>query len=343
MSSWSGYAARPASTGGRSASRRPGRLLLRVRRRVRARHARAPAPAAVGRHRLELAHAAMLPVRGHPMSKSALETGRAGRPAARGGSLAGDVPGSRAARRSTAASRSASPLTTCPTGCSLLEEVAEYLASGYRRIKLKIKPGWDLEPRARGPRALRPDIPLQVDANAAYTLAEHRPLAELDAFDLLLIEQPLPEDDLVGHAAAGEAAPDADLPGRVDRLAPRCGGRAIALGACRDHQHQAGSGRGLPGGARDPRPLPRARRRRSGAAACSRPASAGPRTSRSPRCPASRLPGDTRASDRYYAHDLTAPFVLADGRIAVPEGPGIGVQPLDIASLAYWHEELRPS
>ena len=59
--------------------------------------------------------------------------------------------------------------------------------------------------------------------------------------------------------------------------------------------------------------------------------------------PGFTLPGDTSASDRYYAHDLTAPFELANGRIAVPEGPGIGVQPLDIASLAYWHEELRPS
>ena len=77
--------------------------------------------------------------------------------------------------------------------------VEGYLDQGYRRIKLKIKPGRDVEP-TRAVREQFGDIPLQVDANAAYTLADAGVLRRLDAFDLLLIEQPLAEDDLRQHA-----------------------------------------------------------------------------------------------------------------------------------------------
>src|SRR2546430_16521565 len=75
----------------------------------------------------------------------------------------------------------------------LLDAVAGYLDQGYLRIKLKIQPGWDVEP-VRAVRERFGDILLQVDANCAYTLQDARHLARLDAFDLLLIEQPLPED-----------------------------------------------------------------------------------------------------------------------------------------------------
>ncbi|HYF45986.1 MAG TPA: o-succinylbenzoate synthase, partial [Acidimicrobiales bacterium] len=78
--------------------------------------------------------------------------------------------------------------------------VAEYLDEGYRRIKLKIEPGADVD-RVAAIRELAGDgFPLQVDANTAYTVADAEHLARLDELDLLLIEQPLPEDDLVGHA-----------------------------------------------------------------------------------------------------------------------------------------------
>jgi O-succinylbenzoate synthase len=71
----------------------------------------------------------------------------------------------------------------------------------------------------------------------------------------------------------------------------------------------------------------------SGAAGCSRPASAGPPTS--PALPNFTLPGDTSASARYYEQDLTPPFVLDDGRLPVPTGPGIGVTPLpDVLAAA---------
>ena len=72
----------------------------------------------------------------------------------------------------------------------LLEEVEGYVEAGYRRIKLKIEPGWDLEPVA-AVRERWPSIPLQVDANQAYSREHSHHLARLDEFDLLLIEQPL--------------------------------------------------------------------------------------------------------------------------------------------------------
>jgi O-succinylbenzoate synthase len=77
----------------------------------------------------------------------------------------------------------------------LVEVVDGYLAEGYRRIKLKIEPGHDVE-SVRAVRERFPAILLQVDANTAYTLGDAPELAKLDEFDLLLIEQPLAEDDV---------------------------------------------------------------------------------------------------------------------------------------------------
>ncbi|MEK9809020.1 MAG: enolase C-terminal domain-like protein, partial [Candidatus Nanopelagicales bacterium] len=85
----------------------------------------------------------------------------------------------------------------------LLSEVASYVDAGYRRIKLKIEPGWDLEP-VRAVREAWPDMPLQTDANQAYTRADTSLLGAMDPLGLLLVEQPLPEDDLRGHALLAE-------------------------------------------------------------------------------------------------------------------------------------------
>ncbi|WP_217168903.1 enolase C-terminal domain-like protein [Streptomyces sp. AC512_CC834] len=83
----------------------------------------------------------------------------------------------------------------------LLDAVEGYLEQGHVRIKLKIEPGWDLAPVRAVRERFGDDTLLQVDANAAYARADARHLAGLDAFDLLLIEQPLDEEDLLGHAA----------------------------------------------------------------------------------------------------------------------------------------------
>src|SRR6185369_14098963 len=73
---------------------------------------------------------------------------------------------------------------------ALLDAVEAYLGEGYRRIKLKIEPGWDVDPVRAVRERFGDDLLLQVDANTAYTLADARQLARLDPFDLLLIEQP---------------------------------------------------------------------------------------------------------------------------------------------------------
>ncbi|KTR95348.1 O-succinylbenzoate synthase, partial [Microbacterium testaceum] len=86
---------------------------------------------------------------------------------------------------------------------ALVEAVGGYLDDGYVRIKIKIKPGRDVADTVAVREAFG-GIPLQVDANSAYTLADADTLAELDAFDLLLIEQPLQEDDLLDHATLAQ-------------------------------------------------------------------------------------------------------------------------------------------
>ena len=207
----------------------------------------------------------------------------------------------------------------------LVEVVDGYLAEGYRRIKLKIEPGHDVE-AVRAVRERFPAILLQVDANTAYTLGDAPQLAKLDEFDLLLIEQPLAEDDVRGHA---ELARLLRTPICLDEsiTSSRSAEDAIALGACRVVNIKAGrvggylqarrihdvcEARGVPvwcGGMLE-----------TGLGRAANVALAA--------LPNFTLPGDTSASGRYYAQDITEPFVLRDGRLDVPQGPGLGVTPI---------------
>jgi O-succinylbenzoate synthase len=206
----------------------------------------------------------------------------------------------------------------------LLDEVDAYLAAGYKRVKLKIRPGWDIEPVAAF-RHRFGDVPLQVDANGAYTLADATTLGALDEFGLLLIEQPLPEHDLTAHAGlarlietpicldesitSARAALDAIELGACSVICikpGRLGGYLEAVrvhDVCRDHDVAAWCGGMLETG------LGRAANLALAA------------------LPGFTLPGDLSASDRYFARDLTTPFVLVDGRLAVPSAPGIGIAP----------------
>ncbi len=112
----------------------------------------------------------------------------------------------------------------------LLDAVGGYLDEGYLRIKLKIQPGWDIEPVA-AVRERFGDILLQVDANTAYSVSDARHLSLLDPFDLLLIEQPLDEEDILGHA---ELARQLKTPICLDEsiTSARSAAAAITLGAC---------------------------------------------------------------------------------------------------------------
>ena len=95
----------------------------------------------------------------------------------------------------------------------LLSLIDRYATEGYRRMKVKIKPGWDVNVIA----AIRkkfPDIPLMADANSAYSLADLDLLKELDQYGLMMIEQPLASDDIIDHATLQAANQNTDLLGR---------------------------------------------------------------------------------------------------------------------------------
>ena len=213
-----------------------------------------------------------------------------------------------------------------PSVAALLDVVGEYLADGYVRIKLKIKPGFDVAPVEAVRDRFGELIPLQVDANAAYTLADARVLRRLDAFDLLLIEQPLPEDDLRQHA---ELARLVRTPICLDEsiVSPRAAADAIALRACSVINIKAGRVGGYLAARRihdlcqaNGVPVWCGGMVETGLGRAANAALAA--------LPGFTLPGDVSASDRFYEQDITEPFVLDDGRIAVPTGPGLGVSPI---------------
>ena len=169
------------------------------------------------------------------------------------------------------------------------------------------------------------ELPLQVDANTAYTLADARHLARLDPFDLLLIEQPLPEDDLAGHAALASRL---RTPICLDEsiTSARATADAITRGACAVVNIKAGRVGGYL----------EARRVHDVAAAHGVPVWCGGMLETGlgraanvalAALPNFTLPGDISASDRYWRDDITAPFRLEDGHLEVPTGPGLGVAP----------------
>jgi O-succinylbenzoate synthase len=206
---------------------------------------------------------------------------------------------------------------------TLLTEVRSYVDAGYRRIKLKIKPGWDIEP-VRSVRELIGDLALQVDANTAYTRDDIAHLGALDEFGLLLIEQPFVEEDIATHVALAaaiatpvcldesivstEVAIDAIERGAtsiVNIKAGRVGGYLEAV-----RIHDACAALSVPvwcGGMLE-----------TGIGRAANVALAA--------LPNFTLPGDTSASARYFAEDLTEPFVLDNGRLSVPTGVGSGVE-----------------
>lgn len=211
-----------------------------------------------------------------------------------------------------------------PTITDLLENVTSYLKDGYKRIKIKIKPGYDLEP-VKEIRKRYPNILLQVDANSAYSLQDIHILKELDKFNLLLIEQPLAHDDIFDHsklqklfktpicldesihtvedarkAIEIEACRIINIkPGRMRGLV--CSKRLHDL--CREHQIPVWCGGMLETGIG----------RAFNVALAS--------------LPGFTLPGDISASRRYFKRDiLTKEFELTeDGTLEVPTAPGIGV------------------
>jgi O-succinylbenzoate synthase len=224
----------------------------------------------------------------------------------------------------------------------LLDAVGGYLDAGYVRIKLKIEPGWDVNPVAAVRERFGDDLLLQVDANTAYTLQDWRHLARLDPFDLLLIEQPLPEDDVRGHA---ELSKRIRTPVCLDEsiTSARSAADAIALGACQVINIKPGR----VGGYLEARRIASLAAAHGLAVWCGGMLETGigrGANAALAACPEFTLPGDVSASSRFYARDITAPFVLDDGHIAVPTGPGIGVDVLPdvLAEVTTSVETLTP-
>ena len=260
------------------------------------------------------------PIEGHRMAKAAVETAILDAELrAAGVSLASHLG---AVRDAVDCGVSVGIANSTP---ELLDQVDGYVAEGYKRIKLKIEPGLDID-RVRAVRERHPDVLLQVDANAAYALRDANHLAKLDPFDLLLIEQPLPEEQVREHA---ELAKTVKTPICLDEsiTSARMAAEAIAIGACAIVNIKPGRVGGYL----------EARRVHDVCAASGIPVWAGGMLESGigraanvalAALPNFTLPGDTSASDRYFAQDVTPPFVLEDGTLRVPTGPGIGVSPI---------------
>ncbi|MBW3619058.1 MAG: o-succinylbenzoate synthase [Actinobacteria bacterium] len=207
----------------------------------------------------------------------------------------------------------------------LEEQVRAYLEDGYLRIKLKIEPGFDVAPVTAVRETFGRDLPLQVDANSAYTLDDLAVFDALDELGLGLIEQPFGEERILDHARLAERLDTPicldesilDAAGAIDAIelgatsivnvkAGRVGGYLEAVrvhDACAAHDVPVWCGGML----------------ETGIGRAANVALAA--------LPNFQLPGDTSASTRYFAEDVTEPFVLEDGHLAVPTGPGIGREP----------------
>jgi O-succinylbenzoate synthase len=207
----------------------------------------------------------------------------------------------------------------------LIDQIEGFLELGYRRIKIKIKPGWDVAV-VETLRARWPDVPLMVDANSAYTLDDAEHLAALDDFDLMMIEQPLAYDDLYEHSVLQRRL---ETPICLDEsiVTPAAARAALALGSCRIINIKPGRVGGL-GEAKRIHDLCVEHEipvwcggllevgigRAHNIAIASLPGYA--------------LPGDVSASARYFDRDVVNPPIAlnSDGTIDVPSGPGTGVE-----------------
>ncbi|HSM56622.1 MAG TPA: o-succinylbenzoate synthase [Candidatus Sulfomarinibacteraceae bacterium] len=206
-----------------------------------------------------------------------------------------------------------------------LDVIRAHLDEGYGRIKLKIKPGHDLT-LARAARQAFPGVPVMLDANSAYTLDDAPLFQAMDELDLLMLEQPLGYEDIYDHS---RLRPQIKTPLCLDESIHSAdhGRLALALGACdiinikparvggwtearrlhdlcREHDVPVWCGGMLESGVG-----------RAGQLALAS-------------LPGFTLPGDISATDRYYHHDITAPFTLnaEDSTIDVPRGPGLGIE-----------------
>lgn len=211
-----------------------------------------------------------------------------------------------------------------PTDEALHQQVGDFLDDGYARVKIKIKPGRDVEMLA-SLRSAFPDVPFMADANSAYTLDDIDRLAALDDLDLMMIEQPLRYDDVLHHARLQERIA---TPVCLDESIKSVGDTELALElrSCRIINIKPGRVGGF-GESRRIHDMMRAAELpvwcggmlESGVGRAHNVALAS--------LPGFTLPGDISASRRYWERDIVSPeFEVQDGMMSVPTAPGIGVE-----------------
>lgn len=211
-----------------------------------------------------------------------------------------------------------------PDDDTLHRKVREARDEGYRRVKLKIKPGRDVEMVSRVREAF-PDLPLMVDANAAYTLEDLPRLRELDGLDLMMVEQPLAHDDLRDHARLQS---ELETPVCLDESIRNVGDAELALelGSCRIVNIKPGR----VGGFASARAIHDVCRARDVPVWCGGMLESGVGRAHNvalATLPGFTLPGDISASRRYWERDIVDPeFEVEDGHVAAPEGVGLGVR-----------------
>ncbi|WP_047152283.1 o-succinylbenzoate synthase [Aneurinibacillus tyrosinisolvens] len=206
----------------------------------------------------------------------------------------------------------------------LLKLIDNYVSEGYRRMKVKIKPGWDVEVM-RDVRRHFPDIALMADANSAYTLADIDRLKALDEFNLTMIEQPLTPDDIVDHAKL-----------QAELTTPICldesihsyddARKAIDLGSCKIINIKIGR----VGGLTESKKIHDLCKENNIPVWCGGMLESG--VGRAHNIAITTLenftmPGDTAASSRYWERDIIEPEVTVhNGLITVPQHSGIGYE-----------------
>ncbi len=260
-------------------------------------------------------------IRGHEMARAAIEMGAWALAATKAGRSLSSLLGGTQRRIGTGIS-----IGIQDSPAELADKAEQALAAGYRKIKLKIKPGRDLPYLQAVRNRLGPDAPLMADANNAYTLEDTDHLVRLDDLDLVMVEQPLAWDDVVRHAelqrrmrtpicldeSITNIARAEDMirlgSGRIINIKP---GRVAGFTASRAI-HDLCQAHGIPvwcGGMLE-----------SGIGRAYNVALAS--------LPNFTIPGDVSPSRRYWAEDIVAPewTMDDDGRVDVPETPGLGVE-----------------
>lgn len=261
--------------------------------------------------------AALAAVRGHRMAKAALEMAvldaelrAAGQPlAARLGATGTTVEAGVA-------------VGIAGSTAELVDRVGAALAEGYRRVRLKIAPGWDAGPVRAVRERFGDSVVLQADANGAYRLDDAAALAALDPFGLAAVEQPLAADDLVGHARLARLI---RTPIALDEsvTSARSAAAALALGAASVVNVKPGR----VGGYLEAVRVQEACRAAGAGAWCGGMFESGLARAANlalAALPGFTLPGDVSPPSRYLAADVVAPLVARHGHLAVPDRPGIG-------------------